>query len=168
MMATKRTWIWVIVGGIALVVLGFMAFAAGMAYLVMRDMEIRDAGSISVEQEFETARKRFEGQAPLVTVDDIEAAVPRWTKRPVSDTRSPRTPETMHIMAFDADDAKVISLKLPFWLLRLGNTGSIRIGDENVEVSKLGVTVSDLERHGPGLVLDYTGKDGDRLLLWTE
>jgi hypothetical protein len=167
MMATKRTWIWVVVGAVALIVLAFIAFAAGMAYLVMRDLEIRDASTVSITDEFESARRRFAGQQPLITLDDINAARPRLTKRPAGPPSS-RTPETMHIMAYDATDAKVVRLKLPFWLLRLGNKGNIRIGDDSIEVSKLGLTVSDLERHGPGLVLDYTGKDGDRVLLWME
>ena len=33
---------------------------------------------------------------------------------------------------------------------------------------RLGVTPADLERHGPGVVLDETRANGDRLLVWTE
>jgi len=167
MMATKRTWIWIVVGAIGLIVLAFIAFAASIAYIAMSTLEIRDSSAASVAAEFETARRPFAGQQPLVTLDDIHSVRPRLTKRPLRQAAT-RKPETIHIMAFDADDAKVMRLKLPFWILRLGTTTNVQLGDEQIEVSKLGVTVSDLEQHGPGLVLDYSGKDGHRLLLWTE
>lgn len=167
MMARKRTWIWVVVGAIGLVVLAFIAFAAAMTYLVVRDLDIRDSSAVSASTEFERVRQRFAGQEPLIMVDDIDAARPRITKRAVG-APAARKPETLHILAFDPDDEKLVRLHLPFWLLRFGNQGRIQIGRGTVEVEKLGLTVGDLERHGPGLVLDHQGKDGERVLLWME
>lgn len=33
---------------------------------------------------------------------------------------------------------------------------------------RLQITASDLERHGPSLVIDQARTSGDRLLVWTE
>jgi hypothetical protein len=30
------------------------------------------------------------------------------------------------------------------------------------------LTAADLERHGPGLILDEASGNGDRLLVWTQ
>jgi hypothetical protein len=32
----------------------------------------------------------------------------------------------------------------------------------------LNVTADELERHGPGLILDYTTPGGERVLVWAE
>jgi hypothetical protein len=37
-----------------------------------------------------------------------------------------------------------------------------------IDLKELGVSAADLESHGPGLVLDETSANGDRLLVWTE
>jgi hypothetical protein len=37
-----------------------------------------------------------------------------------------------------------------------------------VNAGDLGLTVEELERFGPTLVMDHAGRDGDRLLIWTE
>jgi hypothetical protein len=45
---------------------------------------------------------------------------------------------------------------------------SFRDNDIDIEADDLRVTVEDLERHGPGLVLDHQSRHGGRVLAWTE
>jgi hypothetical protein len=37
-----------------------------------------------------------------------------------------------------------------------------------VDLDRLGVTAADIERHGPGPILDETRANGDRVLVWAE
>ena len=72
-------------------------------------------------------------------------------------------------MAFDSHDEKVVRLELPFWLLRLKVGGSrFDIGGGNVDLAKLRLTVEDLERYGPTLILDQKDSDGSRVLIWSQ
>jgi hypothetical protein len=50
--------------------------------------------------------------------------------------------------------------------LDLGTLTSLLAGDwQHLDVS---VSLRDLERRGPGLVLDHARADGARIVLWTE
>src|SRR4029079_13195372 len=76
-------------------------------------------------------------------------------------------PQTLNVMAFDPHDEKVVRMELPFWLLRLkGAGGRFDIGRSNVDLARMRITVEDLERYGPILILDQKDTDGARVLVW--
>ena len=78
-------------------------------------------------------------------------------------------PQTLNIMAFDPHDGKVIRMALPFWILRLKSGGSrFDIGRSNVDLARMRITVEDLERYGPILILDQKDTDGSRVLVWSQ
>jgi hypothetical protein len=78
-------------------------------------------------------------------------------------------PQTLRIMAFDSHDEKVVNLQLPFWLLRLKGGGSrFDIGRSNIDLARMRLTVEDLERYGPILILDQKDTDGSRVLIWSQ
>jgi hypothetical protein len=73
-------------------------------------------------------------------------------------------------MAFDPDEEKVVRMDLPFWLLRLQMRGT-RFdvgGGNNIDLARLRLTVEDLERYGPTLILDHKKSDGSRVLIWSQ
>ena len=72
-------------------------------------------------------------------------------------------------MAFDSHEKKVIRLALPFWMLRLKSDGGrFDIGRRNVDLARMHITVEDLERYGPILILDQKDTDGARVLVWSQ
>jgi hypothetical protein len=72
-------------------------------------------------------------------------------------------------MAFDSKDERVVRMDLPFWMLRLKMRGSrFDVGGGNVDLAKLRLTVEDLERFGPTLIVDHRGSDGSRVLIWSQ
>ena len=79
--------------------------------------------------------------------------------------------QTMRVMVYDAHDGRIVHVDLPFWLLRLMPSGRMS------EVSGAGsgfsfesghITVDDLERHGPGLIMDARDNKNAQILIWTE
>jgi hypothetical protein len=73
-------------------------------------------------------------------------------------------------MAFDPDDEKVVKMDLPFWLVRLKMGGTrFEVGrGNNIDLANLHLTVEDLERYGPTLILDHKKSDGSRVLIWSQ
>jgi hypothetical protein len=72
-------------------------------------------------------------------------------------------------MAFDPDDGGFVQLRIPFWLLRMQpDNAKIDLGGQRVDLEDLKLTVQDLERFGPALVLDQKNRGGDRVLVWTQ
>jgi hypothetical protein len=58
---------------------------------------------------------------------------------------------------------------LPFWLLRLKNRhASIDFNGKQMDLEDLKLTVADLERYGPTLIIDQTSPDGTRVLVWSQ
>ena len=81
---------------------------------------------------------------------------------------------SLRMLAYDPASSRLVDIAFPFWFVRLkmsrtfnlANVTSFVLGDwDNLDLT---VTEDDLERRGPGLVLDHTTEDGKRIVLWTE
>ena len=80
-----------------------------------------------------------------------------------------RPPETLNILAFDPDDGRMVKISVPFWLLRLKVGGTrIDFNGNRMELEDLKLTVEDLERFGPTLIVDHRVPNGERVLVWSQ
>ena len=164
-MAKVKTWIWVVVGVIALGILCIVAMAAAGLWFVRSHVNIQTTTVAMAASDFDTVRARFTGQKPLIELDDHGEFVRANTDRAAGSVR----PQTLNMMAFDADEEKVVKMELPFWLLRLKSGGTrFSMGKGNVDLAKLHLTVEDLERFGPTLILDHRDQKGARVLVWSQ
>jgi hypothetical protein len=72
-------------------------------------------------------------------------------------------------MAFDAGDERIVRLSIPFWLLRLQKGhATIDLGGNKMDLEDLKLTVEDLERFGPTLIVDHRDTRGTRVLVWSQ
>ena len=158
---TFRT-VLIIVGVLILVAIVALGSAA---WLFMRSFSLGQADERTVSQQFDEIRGRFTGITPVLTIQDEKPVV---TRRPPTEPTSAGL-TTLHILAWDSDDHDRESIDLPFWLLRL-KSGPIEIASRHGRRrdAELNLTVEELERYGPTLVLDHEGEDGERVLVWTE
>ena len=65
----------------------------------------------------------------------------------------------------------VIDVEFPRGALPEINTElemTIDVGGNDVDLAKLRLTVEDLERFGPTLILDQKDSDGARVLIWSQ
>ena len=144
---------------LAIVVLG------SVLWLFTSSFNRENVDAARAAQRFEEIRKRFEGVTPVL---DIRNEDPVVVRRPGADSARTRL-TTMHVVAWDADDDEFVQIDVPFWLLRL-KSGPIEIVSDHSSVSgnDLGITVEDLERYGPTLVLDHGTRRHGHVLIWTE
>ena len=164
-MAKVKTWIWVVIGIVALGVLGIVAMAAAGLWFVRSHVDVRTTTVAAASSDFDSVRARFTGQKPLIELDDHGEFVRANTDRPAGTVR----PQSLNVMAFDADDEKVVRMELPFWLLRLKSGGTrFSMGSGDVDLARLRLTVEDLERFGPTLILDHKDRKGARVLVWSQ
>jgi hypothetical protein len=165
-MATAKTWIWIIVGFVAVCVVGLFAIAGAGVYFVASHIDTERASSVDAMQAFDDARAAFKDQQPLFELDDNER--PHMLRDPSDLPSSSVRPKELVIMAWDSDEERLIKLALPFWLLRLGGR-EIEINDgHGFDLNRLDLDVEELERIGPTLVFDYRDSSGERVLLWTQ
>jgi hypothetical protein len=158
---TLRTLLIVLGVLILLVIVGL----GSAAWLFMRSFEVGKADAASATQQFDAIRARFAGVTPVLEVRDEDPVIAR---RPPAVATGPRL-STMHVLAWDPDDDELVRIDVPFWLLRL-KSGPIEIASDHIRVSDddLGITVEELERFGPTLILDQATREGGRVLIWTE
>lgn len=164
-MAKVKTWIWVIVGVFVVGIIGLVAMAAAGLWFAKTHIDVRNESPAAAVSDFENVRRQFTGQTPLIELDDRGHFLRANTDRPAGTRR----PETLTVMAFDPDEERVVRVNIPFWMLRLKMRGTrISVGRGDLDLEDLKLTVEDLERYGPTLILDHKDRGGDRVLVWSQ
>lgn len=165
-MATRKTWLWIILACVGVIIVGLFAIAGVGVYLVASHIDTEPATSADALRAFEQARSAFKDQEPLVALDDNErpTLVRPLRDIPRSDTRA----RELSVMVWDDNDERLVTISLPFWLLRMGGRNIEVNHGEWFRLDELHLDVDQLERIGPHLVFDYRRPNGERVLLWTQ
>ena len=118
----------------------------------------------SAEQMAET-RARFKGQTPFIEFGaDGVPVVHREQQGPAR-----RSLNAMVVVGWDGRSRQgVFRLTMPFWVVSMGNRRHLQVAQPDGSSIDLQVTVEDLERRGPGLILDRTDRRGRQVIVWTE
>jgi hypothetical protein len=160
-----KTWILVVVGVVVLGILGLVALAAAGLWFAKTHIDVRSVSQATVTTDFERVRAQFAGQKPLIELDERGHFLRANSDRPAQD----RHPQSLNVMAFDPDEGRVVRMAIPFWLLRLKMGGTrMGLGNDSIDLHDLRITVEDLERYGPTLIVDHKGHGGERVLVWSQ
>jgi hypothetical protein len=156
----------VIVAVVVLGILGLVGLAAAGLWFAKTHIDVRTVSSATVvNADFERIRERFTNQRPLIELDERGHFLRANPDRPPSQRR----PDTLNIMAFDPDEGRVVKMDIPFWLLRLKMGGThIGLGNDSIDLHDLRITIEDLERYGPTLIVDHKGRHGEHVLVWSQ
>lgn len=166
-MAKKTPWGWIIFGIVTFTVLVGVSLVVVAGFVVYQQFafESTPATDRSAEQKFDAVARRFEGQTPLIAVENGEPVINTPPRH-----RKPHRIEALHVMVWDPGDERVVSLNIPFWLIRMTNGRPIKLssGNHDSDVTFLKITAEDLERFGPGLILLHRDEDGQRVIVWAQ
>lgn len=167
-MAVKiKTWVWVVVGIVVVGILFVIAMAGAGIYFFSQNIDARTVSSATAASEFDAVRKQFSGTTPLIELDEQGHFLRANTDRPAPS--NVRAPEKLYVLAFDPDDGGLVRVTIPFWLLRMKtNNARINFGRNHMDLEDLKLSVEDLERFGPSLILDQKNEGGDRVLVWSQ
>ncbi len=162
----KRTWLWILLGVFAFLFVLAVGGAAFTAYWVGSHMEFVETPAPDAAKSFDEIRAKFPGQRPLIefqggdrgTINVNESTTPSSVKL-----------TTLHIVAFDDDEGRMVKVDVPFWLLRL-KSGPIAFSSyaSGFDDERVRLRVEDIERRGPGIVLDISERSEGRVLIWAE
>jgi hypothetical protein len=167
MAARIKPWVWVIIGIVVVGILGVVAMAGAGFYFFSKHVETRVVTRATAGQEFETIKSQFSGQKALIELDDrgrfLRANADREAKP------GTKVPADVHVLAFDPDDERIVKVTIPFWLLRLKTRGTtIDFNGGRLDLEDLKLSVEDLERFGPTLIVDHKALGGERVLVWSQ
>jgi hypothetical protein len=166
-MSARRRWPYVLLGVAILVVfIGIGAIITTVAWF-QENMQVEDATERDAQAEFDTLLQRFGGREPLL---EMRNGVPHYTKgRESTPIVANAGLSTLNVLVWDPDDQRLARIALPFWLLRL-KSDPIRLGAYASGLDEGGVSLrpEDIEKYGPGVIID-TGSSGDeRVLVWAQ
>jgi hypothetical protein len=167
-MSKKTSWAVIIVAASAFVLIVGVGLVGVVGYVIYQQFafQAKSATEMSADEEFAEIVAKFEGQKPYLVIKDGEPVV---SDAPATAPGKPV--EALHIIVWDPDERKVIKLNMPFWLLRMTKGQPIKISsndDPDGQPVKLQITADDLERRGPGLILDHREASGERVLVWAQ
>jgi hypothetical protein len=160
--ATRRRSPW-ISGAIAIGAV-VAAAAACLAIAVYRDLDTRIVPPDAAQRAFDDVRQQLAGGRPLLDVDaQLQVAVHR------DGDLQPQPLVALHSLSYAPRTQKLVRADLPMWLLRVATAdGRVRLLDIGIiQGNGEHVTLDDLRRHGPGLVIDAQLPER-RVLVWTE
>ncbi len=168
-MAKKKNWLLIVLGIVIFVVIVGAAAVVGFGFWMYKQMGVRVADNANPQQ-FAEEVERFKGQTPYIDMKVVdgreEATVHRELEKPTR-TRL----NSLHLVVYNERDHKLIRMSLPFWLLRLGGNSPVNFHQDRSGFDpgvRLSVTVEDLEKRGPGLVVQTVGRHGDSVIIWQD
>ena len=167
--STKKTWLSILIACVIIVGMFAIAVVGGTAFFFYRHINTQFTARENAEQQFSEARARFAGRQPLIEIRRGDEPI---VHRELVDAAQGRGKiETIRVLAYDADARKLVRVSIPFWLIRLapGNHFSfLHDNDIDIDTDRVRLTTEDLERLGPGLILDAHDRRGALVLVWTE
>ena len=164
MTSSRKTWISILIASIIIIGMVALAVVGGTAFFIYHHISAQVTPPEDARQQFVRMRARFAGQEPLIEMRADEPVLHRMATAPRHELRA------LHALAYDPRAHKLVHIDVPIWLLRLMPSASgIHISElDDVDDQRARLTLEDLERHGPGLVMDIQRRrDGD-VLVWTE
>ena len=158
-----RTWVKVTIGGVALIAVALAALGGTAAFFVLRHMDTRAASEAEAIKTIEAAKARFGSRPPLLEFVDPRRADVR-INRPVD--ASSAGVDTIHVISWKSETGELSSTELPLWLMRFS---SVNIASQlGLAPARFRLTVADVERYGPGVIVDYGARGASHTLVWVD
>jgi hypothetical protein len=165
-MAARRRWVIVLFGvAIFVVFVGIGVIIAVTAWF-QQNLQVEQRSEQDAVVQFDEVRKKFGGRAPLL---EMHEGRPRYTGERSKAAAPAATLDSLHVLVWDPDDGALSRFTLPFWLLRL-KSDPIRFGAyaSGLDDDAVDLRPDDIEKYGPGIILDMASRSGDRVLLWAQ
>jgi hypothetical protein len=160
----SRRWVPILFGVAVFVVFAGIGGAL-FTYSWVRDhLDVQAATDSSATAAFDEIRQRYVGKPPLVEVSGND------TRSRVPPKDAPRASlSALHVLAWNPDDEHLARIDIPFWLIRLKESpirfANYASGAVDFDVP---ITAADIERYGPGIVVDLHRPGRERALVWVD
>jgi hypothetical protein len=171
-MSQKRipTWVSVLIAGVIVVGILAVTIVGGAAFFIYRHVNATFTEPENAQTEFSQTRSRFAGQKPLIELREDEEPILHRERVRGSSTASERI-EALRVLVYDQRAGKLVRVSIPLWVLRMAPSKHFSFLNDNgiqLDAERVKLTLADLERRGPGLILDQRDRHGSEVLVWTE
>ncbi len=121
------------------------------------------------DRKFLATKSRIGGRPSLIHIGDGRVQMRQELLGP-----QPSEIRSLSVLVWEKSKSKLLRTDFPFWFVRLKMNDTVNLGTITSALVKdwdnlnLKISVEELERFGPGVVLDHRMKNESRILLWTE
>jgi hypothetical protein len=164
---TLRKWIPIIVGIVIFVMVVGIGLVGGLVYVVTRQVKVETVSASGGQEEFDRLLAGMAGQKPFIDLPASDSDGEVVVHREMA-TGKTGSISTLHVRVWSPRERKLVNIDLPFWMMRLTGNKPIELNAGSLRHVSLTVTPEEIDRRGPGLVLNWTGRRGERLLVWSE
>ena len=151
----------VILSLVAVAVIGIVALMGTGAVIVLRNLRITRPAASTLDAQFDEVRHRFPARPPLIQIDDPLRSRVHVNHPP--DSAPLQRLDRFEILAWQAEDEKLVQTRAPIWMMRFSMLNLL--SEFGLAPGSLRLTVDDVQRYGPGVVIDFTSPKGDRVLI---
>ncbi|MGE5814214.1 MAG: hypothetical protein ACM36C_06990, partial [Acidobacteriota bacterium] len=107
-------WAWAAIAIVALCAIAIIALAGAGVYFVTKQVQVREASPARAQSLFEQSRERFKDMKPLIELDtDGEIVASRIDAAREKAHGASTTLDALHVLAWDADNEKVVQVSVP-------------------------------------------------------
>ena len=157
-----RTWVKATIGVGVPATVCMLALGGIASYYVLGNLERLSAPEATALSEIERIRTRFGSRPPLVEIVDVRRGDFRINRLAGTGAKV----STFHVLNWNAEDGELVQTEAPLWLMRFSSVNLLsRLG---LAPSSLRLTVEDVERYGPGIVVDYAQPGSARVFVWVD
>ena len=152
--------------------LGLLSTITAAVWFVLGHRDARSISASAARVEFEQLRAQFAGTQPLV---DMRL---RMTPSALQTSRAVRPLRAFHTVIFDTRGGeRLVKMTVPYWFGRryarhsghfiwLGELSFL--SDTEFDPEPVQLSLDQIERHGPGLLVDYQHPSGGQFIAWVE
>jgi hypothetical protein len=159
-------WAQVLIGvGIVAVFLGIGAIIAITAWF-SQNLNVRTSTAEDARVEFDKVRQQFGGKPALLEYKDGR---PQYVAERTSAPPSQQQLQTLHVLVWDPQDDELASVSIPWWIVRM-KSGPIEFSSytSGFDDESVNLRPDDIEKYGPGIILEVPAPNGARVLLWAQ
>ena len=156
-----QTKVKIVLSVVAALVICLIALAGTGAFIVFRNLSVTRPTSSDAAVQIDALRRRFPARAPLIDIDDAARGRVHVNHPPLSAPL--KHLEEFEILAWQADEGKLVHTRAPIWMMRFSTLNVL--SEFGLAPASVRLTVDDVERYGPGVVLDFTSPKGDHALV---
>ena len=166
---STRKWVTILLGVFLALGVCVVVAVGSAVYYIRSHVQSESVSRTTAGERFMQERRRFAGTEPLLEPGDRgrDLIVHR------ADASAARQPiQRIRVLHYDSDEERLTDVTIPFGVVRWmrSDRGRFRMRSANVDLDwdQSDLTIEDLERHGPGLILDREERNGSNTLIWLE
>ena len=157
-----RTVLWLVAAG----VIAMVAIAGSVSVVVWRHTSVTKPAAADADTAFSSIRERYKGRAPLIQIKNPTS--------PMMDVRINRLPSNapqqnvrhFHVIVWDSRKGTFVRSSVPVWWMTF-NANNV-LTNLGVPLGGYNLSVQDVQRYGPGIIIDFQPPGGGHMLVWVE